>query len=197
MNGFKSNDRLVEYLADSGYIESDRVQEAFRAVDRKKFVPKSERTQAYDDRPLRIAKNSTISAPHMVAINTEQLMVKEGFEVLEIGSGSGYQLAIVAELTSGRIVGTEIMSELVEKSRRRLKEYGNVEVFETKDFSGLGEFDRVLYSCAVSEDKIDYSLVKEGGVILVPVIKGDKQVLTRFQEGRKEELGSVRFVEMS
>ncbi|MFB6190623.1 MAG: protein-L-isoaspartate O-methyltransferase, partial [Candidatus Nanohaloarchaea archaeon] len=113
-----SNAEMVERLEERGYVETERVRDAFLAVDRKDFVPRKVREKAYHDRPLSIGEDATISAPHMVAINTELLEVEPGNRVVEVGSGSGYQLAVLSELAK-EVHGVEILEELVEKSRER------------------------------------------------------------------------------
>ncbi|MFB6208025.1 MAG: protein-L-isoaspartate O-methyltransferase [Candidatus Nanohaloarchaea archaeon] len=118
----ETNDGLVDKLVERGHIESEKIEEAFRNVDRADFVPEKYRDNAYTDTPLPITGGATISAPHMVAMNTELLNVKEEDRVIEIGSGSGYQLAILSHLTDGEVIGVEIIEELVRKSRESYQE---------------------------------------------------------------------------
>ncbi|MFB6076746.1 MAG: protein-L-isoaspartate O-methyltransferase, partial [Candidatus Nanohaloarchaea archaeon] len=96
---------LVDRLAERGILESDRIVAAFRAVPRADFVPEEQQDRAYMDRPLPIGHDQTISAPHMVAAMTELLDPRPDVTVLEIGTGSGYQAAVLAELV-GELVTT-------------------------------------------------------------------------------------------
>ncbi|MFB6182672.1 MAG: protein-L-isoaspartate O-methyltransferase [Candidatus Nanohaloarchaea archaeon] len=192
----ETNKELIEYLKDTGRIKTERVEEAFKKVDRKDFIPSEKTKWSYKDQAIRIGDNSTISAPHMVAINTETLNVKESDEVLEIGSGSGYQLAILGYLAE-KAVGVEINLELVNKSRERLKDIDNVEVIHGNGLSPVENvFDKILFSAAVESFKPAIEYVKEDGVILAPIIEGETQILKKWDSGTVEEISRVRFVEM-
>lgn len=185
----------MDYLLETGRIETERVEEAFRSVDRKEFIPEKYREEAYRDKPLPIAREATISAPHMVAENTELLEVEENSKVLEIGSGSGYQLAIISELAE-KATGVEINPELVEKSRKNLENWKNTEVVEGNGLEAVdGSFDRVLFSCAVDDLQEAVERLKEGGIAVAPVKKNRSQVLTRYRNGEFSTHGRVRFVE--
>lgn len=190
-----SNQELVNYLKNTGRIRTERVEDAFRNVDRKLFVPAEHHSEAYRDHPLPIGKDATISAPHMVAINTELLEVEEDSRVLEIGSGSGYQLAILAELGK-QAVGVEIDGKLVERSKQSLEaSWDNTEVFHGSGFvPGIGRFDRILFSCAVDsiEDALDH--LEEDGVVVAPVGENGKQRLKKWKNGELTDHGPVRFV---
>lgn len=191
----ESNDELVDYLVEEGYIKSDRVEEAFRKVNREDFVSAEHQGHAYHDRALPISGNATISAPHMVAINTELLEVKKDSRVLEIGSGSGYQAAILAELTDNEVVGVEIIENLVKNSKDRLREKTNINILHGNGFKPLeGNFDRILYSCAVDSFEDAKKHIKEDSVILAP-IKGEKtQVLKKYKSGEVTSHDRVKFV---
>ncbi|MFB6143738.1 MAG: protein-L-isoaspartate O-methyltransferase [Candidatus Nanohaloarchaea archaeon] len=186
-----SNDELVNYLKDRGYIETSKVEEAFRSVNRGDFV---DSPYAYADRALSIGEDATISAPHMVAKNTELLEVEKDSRVLEIGSGSGYQLAILSELAD-EAVGVEIEEELVEKSRRNLEDY-DAEVLHGSGLDPVkGVFDRILYSCAVENFSAAKDYLADNGIILAPVIEADRQLLKKYRNGETTEHVPVRFVE--
>ncbi|MFB6159186.1 MAG: protein-L-isoaspartate O-methyltransferase [Candidatus Nanohalobium sp.] len=195
-----SNSELVDRLVERGHIESGKVEEAFRNVDRAVFVPDRYQDKAYADSPLPIAEEATISAPHMVATNTELLDVDESSTVVEIGSGSGYQLAILSQLTEGKVIGVEIIEELVEKSRERLSERENVTVFKGSGFEpvedklGEREFDRILYSCAINSLKEAREHLKEDGTAVAPVYGNGAQILKKLDNGEITEHGPVRFV---
>lgn len=179
-----SNDELVDYLVDRGHIETDRVEEAFRNVDRAEFVEES----PYVDRPVPMEEGPTVSAPHIVAEMLE-LLEPEG-QVLEMGSGSGYVLALLTELVD-EVVGVERIESLVEKSRERVPEAKILLDDEPPEES----FDRVLYSFAAPEDKINRALERTDPEILVaPVQEGGRQVLRKIERNERSEEGYVRFV---
>lgn len=189
-----SNEEMVERLAELDHIETERVKHAFLHVDRKDFVPPKYGERAYTDGPVPISGGATVSAPHMVATNTELLEVEPDDRVLEIGSGSGYQLAILAELAE-EAVGVEVKPELVEKSRERLEHRENVNVHEGNGFEPVeGKFDRILFSCAVGSLEEAKEYLKEDGVIVAPVETASGQVLKRWKNGELEEHMRVRFV---
>lgn len=193
-----SNAELVDYLKRMDYMESGKVEDAFRKVDRADFVPEESRGDAYRDRPLQLAEGSTISAPHIVARITELAEVGEEDDALEIGSGSGYQLAVLSYLADN-VTGIEPIHELVEKSRETLSDYENVEVFEGVAPEDLEDsYDRIIVSCGVDEDtweKLKSEYLNEGGVMVGPVsVSGGAQRLRRFRDGEEEEYERVRFV---
>jgi protein-L-isoaspartate(D-aspartate) O-methyltransferase len=189
-----SNEEMVERLEEKGYVETDRVRDAFLAVDRKDFVPGEQRDEAYRDAPLPIEGGVTISAPHMVAINTELLEVEPGNRVFEVGSGSGYQLAVLSEL-AGEVHGVEILEELVEKSRERLADRENVTIHQGSGLEPVdGNFDRILYSCAIDSLGTARERLEDGGIAVAPVTAGRGQVLRKLEGGEISEHGRVRFV---
>lgn len=191
----ESNQKLVDSLVSKGFIESEIVEEAFRNVDRKNFVPLEYEDKAYIDRPLPLLEGSTISAPHMVAISTELLELSNKHKVLEIGSGSGYQIAIIAEIVE-HVIGVEIEKDLVEKSRKALENLDNVHVLEGSGLAPVDQkFDRILFSCAISQEKFEESFkhLEKEGIAVAPVEEDNRQVLKRFINGGFEEHTSVRF----
>jgi len=193
----QDNDHLVDYLVKRGHISSDRVERAFRNVDRKDFVPDQFNRQAYDDQALPIEPGATISAPHMVAISTELLHVKPEDKVIEIGSGSGYQVAVLSELVE-YVVGVEVLESLAEKSRERLEDRDNVEIRYGNGFDVVDEgerFDKILFSCAVDSVEKARDYLKGEGVIVAPVNEDDHQVLKRFKGEDVTEYGRVGFVD--
>jgi len=194
----KTNEKMVEKLKQRGYLESETVENAFRAFDRKFFVP-GEESKPYVDRPQPIGKGQTISAPHMVARNTELLELEDSSRVLEIGSGSGYQLAILSELAE-KVTGIEIESDLSERSRETLGNLGveNVDIINGNGLEAVdGSFDRILYSCAIPPEEFEKAreYLKEKGIIVAPVKETSGQVLKRYHKGKIEEFTRVRFVE--
>lgn len=190
---FSSNDKLVDYLVNQGRIESDRVEEAFRNVDRREFVPDEQSGISYVDAPVPI-KRVTVSAPHMVAEVTELLNLSGDESVLEIGSGSGYQAAILGELADN-VIGIEINEELAEMSRKKVPE--NVEIRMGNGFEEVkGKFDRILFSCATEEFQEAEKHIRENGIIVGPVSENGVQVLKKWNSGKISRHGRVRYVEM-
>ncbi len=153
--GVSRNDGLVNYLREEGVVRSRTVENAMRAVDRIHFVPERLSDDAYGDHPLQIGWGQTISAPHMVAIMVEELKANKGHKVLEIGTGSGYHAAVVANLVGakGHVCSIEVVPELASIARENLERSGtgNVTVIEGDGSVGLPDkapFDRIYYTCA-------------------------------------------------
>ena len=190
----ESNDKLVDHLIERGHIQSDRVEEAFRTVDRKNFVPEEYRDRAYVDAPLPIAGGSVTSAPHMIAENTELLDPGEDDRVIEIGSGSGYQVAILAELVDSEVVGVDVIKEVVENSRERL-DYENVTIYHGNGFNPVeGKFDRILYSCAIDLFDEAREHLKDEGIAVAPMYIDGTQMLRKLEDGGTTSHGAVRFM---
>ena len=169
--------RLIERLKRYGYIRSKEVENAMLSIRREDFVPTSVRRYAYDDTPLEIGFGQTISAPHMVAMMCEELELKKGLKILEIGAGSGYHAAVISKIIGeeGKVYSIERIAELAEFARKNLEKAGikNVEVIEGDGSLGLPEhapYDRILVTCSapdIPEPLIEQ--LKEGGIILIPV----------------------------
>ncbi len=196
--------RLVERLVSEGYITSDHVKKAFLRVPREEFVPQRYKKYAYVDQPLPIGYGQTISAPHMVALMTEKLRAEVGNIVLEIGTGSGYQAAILAEIVApsdededlwGHVYTIERIPELAMNARRNLERTGyanRVTVIigdGTKGYKEKAPYDRIIVTAAAP--KIPDPLVeqlKPGGIMVIPV--GNKW-LQRLYIVRKDPEGRV------
>ncbi|MFH1403392.1 MAG: protein-L-isoaspartate(D-aspartate) O-methyltransferase [Candidatus Altiarchaeota archaeon] len=167
---------MVGRLIDHGYIKSSCVASAFRKVERHRFMPHEVSSNAYVDTPQPIGFEQTISAPHMVAIMTELLDVREDSKVLEIGTGSGYQAAIIAELChKGFVYSVERVKGLYEGASRLLSElgYSNIHVVEGDGTMGLPEpapYDRIIVTAAAPRvpGRLVEQLSKKGRM-LVPV----------------------------
>lgn len=190
---FSSNDKLVDYLVRNEKIESEEVEDAFRKTDRREFISDEQSDIAYVDTPVPI-NDVTISAPHMVAIVTELLELSGIEKVLEIGSGSGYQAAILGELAD-EVIGVEIEKSLAEKSREHAPK--NVTIKNSNGFGDIDEsFDRILFSCAVDNFEEAENYIKENGIIVGPVKENGNQVLKKWKNGYISTHGKVRYVEM-
>jgi len=185
-------------------IKDLRVLDAMLKVKRHHFVPAHIRHLAYEDHPLPIGEGQTISQPYIVALMSELLALKGTERVLEIGTGSGYQSAVLAELAR-EVYTIEILEPLARRSERLLKElnYKNIRVKIGDGFLGWPEmapFDGIIVTCA--PDKIPPPLLEqlaEGGRLVIPVGKHWQDLkLVRKIYGRikEEDIIPVRFVPM-
>ncbi|HEV8358947.1 MAG TPA: protein-L-isoaspartate(D-aspartate) O-methyltransferase [Candidatus Thermoplasmatota archaeon] len=177
----EARERMVQGLLQQGTIRSPRVADAMRRVPRHLFLPADE-ARAYDDRPLAIGEGQTISAPHMVGIMAEALQAQPGMAVLEVGAGSGYHAAIVAELVApgGKVWSVERFADLAAQARANLQHAGfgedRVEIVVGDGSVGLQEhapYDRAYVTCAApSVPPPILEQLRAGGRALVPV--GDR-----------------------
>jgi len=181
---------VVEQLADRG-ITDERVLEAMGRVPRELFVSERDQHKAYRDMPLRIGYGQTISQPYMVAVICQAAEVREGDRVLDIGTGSGYQAAVLAEL-GAQVYTVERIPELAERARGRLAEagYGNVDVHVGDGSLGLpdhGPYDAIVVAAAApAMPESLYEELRERGRLVVPVggQHGQRlEVIVRSPEG--------------
>ena len=187
--------RLIERLKRYGYIRSKEVENAMLSVRREDFVPPSVRRYAYDDTPLEIGFGQTISAPHMVAMMCEELELKKGLKILEIGAGSGYHAAVISKIIGeeGKVYSIERIAELAEFARKNLEKAGikNVEVIEGDGSLGLPEhapYDRILVTCSAPDiPKPLIEQLKEGGIILIPVGRTFSVLIKGIKKGKRLE----------
>jgi protein-L-isoaspartate(D-aspartate) O-methyltransferase len=198
--------RMVAEQLRARDIRDPAVLEAMARVPRHLFVPEEQRGASYGDHPLPIGFGQTISQPYIVAFMTQALDVERGHKVLEIGTGSGYQAAVLAEL-AGQVFTIEIVEPLAERSTATLKELGytNVHVRAGNGWDGWPEeapFDRIMVTAA--PDEVPQTLVdqlKVGGVMAVPVGVGEQtlKILRKTDADRLETLQTlpVRFVPMT
>jgi len=196
---------MVERTIVTRGIEDERVIEAMRTVPRHEFVPEQYHSRAYADYPLPIGYGQTISQPYIVALMTELLELQPGERVLEIGTGSGYQAAILAEFGGLEIFTMEIIPELAEVAAQRLRSLGyeQVRVTQGDGYYGWEEFapyDAVVVTAA--PDHLPQPLVRQltaGGRLVIPIgPRGGFQTLWKFvnePDGLKAyNLGYVTFV---
>jgi len=195
---------MVDIQIAARGVQDPRVLDAMRTVPRHEFVPQEQRHRAYEDRPLPIGHGQTISQPYIVALMTELLDVQAGEVVLEVGTGSGYQAAVLAELTD-RVYTVEILPELEQRAADTLERLGYDRV-QTNNADGYfgwpehGPYDGIIVTAA--PDHIPAPLVqqlKEGGRMVIPVgPPGSYQTLWRFtkQQGKvvSENITDVAFV---
>jgi protein-L-isoaspartate(D-aspartate) O-methyltransferase len=189
-------------------IEDEAVIAAMGAVPRHEFVPEEFLSQAYENHPLPIGLGQTISQPYIVALMSQAVGVASGDKVLEVGTGSGYQAAVIAELVD-QVYTIEIIGELAERAEETLHRlgYNNVTVRHTDGYFGWEDqapFDAILVTAA--PDHIPGPLVQQlkiGGRLIIPVgpVGGFQKLwlVTRIDEDevRTEDLGGVRFVPLT
>ncbi len=199
----KDREKLIERLKKEGYIESEGVKQAFLNVPRGQFIPENKRKEAYSDIPLNIGKSQTISAPHIIAVITEFLDISSNDKILEIGTGSGYHLAITAELAK-KVYSIEIHEELAEKAKETLDGLGyeNIEIEVGDGSLGLPEhspYNKIYYTCSAPE--IPQGIIDQlsnKGKIVAPIGVGGQQTLyvIKKEKGKidKTPKMGVRFV---
>ncbi len=194
---------LLEEILHLG-ITNKKVLEAISSVKRENFIPEKYKKQAYENIPLPIGCKATISQPYTVAFMLQELELKEGQKVLEIGTGSGYNAALISKIIGeeGRLFTLEIIPELVESAKKNLRDYKNVKVLYRDGSKGLKEkapFDRIIQTAASS--KLQNTLIKQlkvNGVYLAPVGPAHSQKLIKtikYKNGIKNySLGDFIFV---
>lgn len=201
----EKRDWMVKTQIESRGVKDPLVLKAMRKVPRHLFVPKSYQEEAYADEPLPIGEGQTISQPYIVALMTELLGLKGEEKVLEIGTGSGYQAAILAEIAK-EVYSIEIICLLAEKAESTLKEleYKNITVKCGDGYQGWKEhspFDGIIVTAA--PDHIPQPLVdqlKIGGRLVIPVGELFQELIlvTKTEKGiKKENVIPVRFVPMT
>lgn len=199
----EAREKMVKLIKSRG-IKDERVISAMLKVPRHLFVDKSQWGSAYDDRPLPIGFGQTISQPYIVALMTESLEIKKGEKVLEIGTGSGYQSAILAELTD-KVYSVEIIEELGKRADRVLKSLGyRVRIKIGDGYDGWEEyapFDAIIVTCA--PDHVPPPLIQQlkiGGRMVIPVgppgLYQTLWLIKKEKEGKLiyKNLGDVLFV---
>ena len=166
-----------------------RVMESMATVPRHEFVPESQRGKAYENRPLPIGRGQTISQPYIVALMTDLLEPRPDHRVLEIGTGSGYQAAVLSSLVS-QVYSMEIISELASESRQRVQRlgYDNISIRAVDGYNGWPDeapFDSIIVTAAISHIPPPLvSQLKPGGRMVIPVgTRFQTQYLTLVEKG--------------
>ena len=199
---------MVQQQLRARDIEDPAVLAAMGKVPRHAFVPRGFRGEAYDDHPVPIGLGQTISQPYIVACMTQAIRPRPGMRVLEVGTGSGYQAAVLAEVAgpSGAVFSVEILEDLARRATATLAAlgYGNVRVRAGDGWEGWVEhapYDAILLTAAPLE--IPPPLLEQlapGGVLVAPLGEGVQDLVrvTRTADGlRREVLLGVRFVPMT
>lgn len=201
----KQRQEMVEHQIKARGVKNPRVLSAMLKVPRHKFIPEEYRAFAYYDSPQPIGEGQTISQPYIVALMTELIEPKEEDKVLEIGTGSGYQAAILAELVK-EVYTIEIIPTLAKRAEETLKQLGytNIHVRCGDGFQGWPEaapFDAIIVTCAPPE--IPEPLIQQlkvGGKLVIPVGEYYQELVlvTKTEKGiKKKSIIPVRFVPMT
>lgn len=202
----QARERMVEDDLRGRDIRDERVLNAMRTVPRHRFVPPAHAADAYADHPLPIGGGQTISQPYVVALMTQQLGLRGGEKILEIGTGSGYQAAVLAEMGCA-VYSIEIAPDLAVAAQRRLAELGyhRVHVRAGDGYFGWKEaapFDAAIITAATPQIPPPVAeQLREGGIIILPLGTDDYQTLTRGIKGPQgiqlKSVGGVSFVPMT
>jgi protein-L-isoaspartate(D-aspartate) O-methyltransferase len=201
----RAREAMVAEQIEQRGVRDARTLAAMRKVPRHLFVPPALQAEAYSDHPLPIGHDQTISQPYIVALMTEALGLRGGETVLEVGTGSGYQAAVLAEIAA-RVFTIEIVAPLAEEARERLKRLGyrNVEVRAGDGYLGWpekGPFDAVMVTAAAP--RIPEPLkeqLKDGGRLVIPVGDADQELIVVTKKGAtyaEDRVLPVRFVPMT
>jgi len=201
----KQREAMVRIQIESRGIKDPVTLYSMRKVERHKFVPAKYQNQAYEDHPLPIGENQTISQPYIVALMTEVLDLQKNEKVLEVGTGSGYQAAVLAEICD-HVYTIEIIEILGKRAQKILADsgYANVNVRIGDGYQGWeehGPFDAIIVTCAPTHipEPLKNQLA-EGGKMVIPVGRTFAQelVLLTKQNGKmiQKDIIPVRFVPM-
>jgi len=203
----KQKDKLINRLIAEGYLKTDAVIKAFRKVPRELFVPDEYKEYSYVDEPLPIAEGQTISQPLTVAVMTEELDIKPRQKILEIGTGSGYQTALLAEVVgeTGKIVTVERIPKLAGEAKARLEKLGykNIE-FVTGDgtlgYKKREPYDRIIATASAPDVPESLKMqLKTDGIMVLPVgsfVQNMIKIIKTPYGYEKHNLGFFQFVPM-
>lgn len=199
----QKKEMLISSLIEGGILKTKAVIGAFRSVKREEFVLPRYREQAYVDEPLPIMEGQTISQPYTVAVMTEALQPRRGEKILEVGAGSGYQAAVLAEVAGrkGKVITTERIPRLADFAKENLQRAGYTDVSVVNCDGSLGygreaPYDRIIVTA--SAPSVPEPLVKQlkaGGILVIPV--GDEMIVIKKSgkgEIEKKFIGYYAFV---
>ena len=179
----------------------EKIVSAFQKVKRENFLPDHLKSYAYEDMALPLEEGSTISQPKTISFMLELLELKQNQKILEIGSGSGYVLALLSEIIkNGKIYGMEIKKTLAINSKKLLEEDSNIEIFNRSGFDGLPEFapfDRILISASCKDMRVPYNLteqLKDKGILVGPVKESVFQIKKQNGKLKEKEFRGFAFV---
>lgn len=205
-DGFERvRNNMIETQLVARGIKDKKVLDAFRSIPRQLFMPEALRSQAYSDYPLPIGEGQTISQPYIVAYMTELLKLKSTDKVLEIGTGSGYQAAVLSNIVD-KVFTIERVQSLATATRKLLQSLGYNNIIEkigdgTLGWKEFAPYDAIIVTAgghSVPENYINQLAV--GGRLVIPYGGEESQELYRFTKTpkgvRKENLGNVKFVKL-
>lgn len=188
---------LITHLSSYGFNKS--IISAFKSVKRERFLPVIFRKLAYEDSSLPIGYGQTIAQPYTIAFMLSLLEIHPGQKILEVGSGSGYVVALLSKMVdTGRIYGVEIIPELVIKSKKNLRELNNVEIRQATKQLGLpveAPFDRILVSAtdkSLPEELLDQ--LSDNGIMVCPVGNSILKVVLKNRKPHRESYDEFVFV---
>lgn len=196
--------KMIDVIRDKYGLDSPRVFSAMAAVDRKKFAPDKSKRIAYENRALGIGYGQTMSQPYTVAIMTHLLELSGNEKVLEIGTGSGYQAAVLSEL-SKEVYTVEIVTELAKRAKKILKSLGinNVHIKKGSGDSGWkthAPYNAIIITAGLRKvpGALFDQLIK-GGVLVAPIGKGMDKQMTKFTKSKsggikRKKYGVFHFV---
>jgi len=195
-----NKESLIEALRKQEF--KSNILEAFKLVDREKFVPEHLKKFAYDDMALPTDEDSSLSQPSTIAFMLTLLDVGDNDKILEIGSGGGYVLSLLSNLTKNAVYGIELKPDLAAKSAKMLFEIPNINVINSDGSKGLEKiapFDKIIMSAAAQDNATVYNLVsqlREGGIIVAPVKDTILKIKKIGNMMEKQEFAGYSFVEL-
>lgn len=189
-----SREKMIWEIRTRYGLDSPKVFSAMLQVPREEFVPKKYRRLAYEDSPVSIGHNQTMSQPYTVAFMTDLLNLKGKEKVLEIGTGSGYQAAILSFL-AGEVFTIEIIKDLSRKAQKKLARLNYKNVHTKTETGEIGwpekaPFDAILVTAAL-ESKVPKTLfdqLKTNGVLVAPIGKGNDKMMTKYIKRKNNKL---------
>ena len=195
----KEREKLLESLKEQGL--SAEILQAFATVKREDFIPEAFSAYAYDDIALPLEDGTTLSQPSTIAFMLNLVEIKENMKILEIGSGSGYVLALIKELTrSGEIYGLEINSSMAIKSTKILESNKNIKIINRSGIHGMPDkapFDRILISASCPDRRIPYNLIEQlsqEGILISAVKQSIIRIKKHDNKIDEEEFPGFAFV---
>jgi len=187
-----TNGQLIEELLKLGYIKTGRLEDAFWKILREDFVPNEAKSHAYENIPLSIGYEQTISQPLVVAFMLELLEVRVGDTILEIGTGSGWQSVLLAALSENEVVTMERIPELYESARRHMTKYPHyaekilcIQGDGSRGYEEKAPYDKIIVGAAVQEEIPNTwkQQIKIGGRIVFPM---DERIIALEKTGKNE-----------
>ena len=181
--------RLIEKLREKGIKEE--ILKAIEKIDREDFVLERNLDEAYEDHPLSIGYGQTISQPYTVAFMLQELELKKGDKVLEIGTGSGWNAALISNIIGekGKIYTVEIVDELAGKAKEKLKNYKNIIVFNgdaSRGFVEYAPYDKIILTAAPPKNAEEFKeQLTDGGILLAPVGQYTQKLIKLTRNGNK------------